>query len=499
MCIKTSKHKCIIYIQPIEGTSVSIYQNKRLLKKITSYYKLITMIHYYDKIIIIANNESGIGGFTGTFIINGKTYPFIKNTFKLKGRKTNNKDTLFSSFSGGKYLGCFQDNINNRTLPNLINGRFDISECHNEAVKEGSPYYGLQNGYQCFIGYNYLNSTLLPDERCLTKCMNNNKEYCGGNTTNSIYSTIDVPTIIDYNEYKNKLLPKKNMNITPNSKWIWIEKTNVENNYILGEWKFEWIYNPETITKYCSNPNYNQFDPNGCENKTNDMTCAKTSRLNYQAEENKCSSKINPIKQLNNTFLEYKILDCLNKIPLKKDRKKIHQEFLNNYYNLYKLSCEILKQCNKTEKHLCDNGNLNIDPTFLEHCKNIPQFNRKCPDNINQNKQQCSKGSLKYELLKDKCFKNNYCFDKYADSSTIKCYLPNYDITKYLNLNDYKYFQTIKKAYMNLDNILIRQSGIIDKWKHILKDICISSKNLQFEEDISLSCPCKKSSYCHPC
>ena len=52
---------------------------------------------------------------------------------------------------------------------------------------------------------------------------------------------------------------------------------------------------------------------------------------------------------------------------------------------------------------------------------------------------------------------------------------------------------------MNLDNILIRQSGIIDKWKHILKYICISSKNLQFEEDISLSCPCKKSSYCHPC
>lgn len=468
-------------IQSLKGTNLDIYKNDKLIDKLKfNEFKSIEIkdINYYDDIIIKANNLYGYGGFTGDIITSNETIFFTKNIFELTGQKTNNDNTLFNKFSGGKYLGCFRDNINNRVMKYQAPGTHDIESCHNEAVQNQYPYYGLQNGNLCFLGYEYQNGIQMNDNYCNLKCNKNNKEYCGGNAINSVYSSFETPNIIEYG-YN---LEKKSKNIHPSSKWIWVEKKNtIPDAYIIGNWEFKWTFKPPNITKFCNNPNYYEFNPKGCLNNLNTESCRKTKLSNYIIDKTLCKTQIKLKTEVLEGFLENRILNCLNIIPKKLNRNKLQNDFITNYYDLFKLSCHILNTYDKSSKlNLCSqSNNIYKSNEFINHCKSIPKEKRICPPNISNIEQNVSRNSLNYELLEDKCNKYNYCFDEYSKQSP-KCYLPNMDITKFMNLYDDHYFQAIKKTFLVL-NYLPNSKKKFNNWYNLLTNLIIVTKNLIYE------------------
>lgn len=448
--------KNILSFQCIEGTNLEIYKNDTLIKKIdyTSPKEFqIENLEYYDSIIIIANNKKGKGGFIGNWTIDGKKYLTNKSLFTLEG--LNIKDT--KEYRGGKDIGCFRDNIDKRVLPTQLEGISDIQRCHDEALKGAYPYYALQNGSQCFMGYNYLNSQLLDDKECFIKCIDNKDEFCGGPTSNRVYSSFQVPEIKEY----DKDLEKKNKIINKKSKWIWIESNNMPSTNVYGQWKFIWTYIPQDI-EFCPNPSYCEFNKLGCYDK---KKCSKTVKKGYKINKKLCKTKLNS----NFIGLDNYILEKLSKIP-KENRTIIQQNFLRKLYNIYQTSCLIIKENNYIHEYrtLCGLEKIGKLPSFQEKCSQIPLYHRNCPSDIKEKYQKISKDSLGEEWLKNICINNNYCFDSKSKEGP-KCFKPNkINIDDYIDFYDYQIPNSIELA----GQIVNKKKTILNnKWIKELKNL----------------------------
>jgi len=97
------------------------------------------------------------------------------------------------------YVGCFTDS-SDRDLWAASNSSHVISQetCSEFCSNYYTPYFGLQNGTECFCGYSY--GSYGPSTSCTVKCAGNPSETCGGVNANSVYRVqLDVvPLSITY-------------------------------------------------------------------------------------------------------------------------------------------------------------------------------------------------------------------------------------------------------------------------------------------------------------
>ena len=129
----------------------SIYLNDKLIKNGVNtqdniYTQLINNVSDNGKIRIIVNATGAKGGFIGSIITNNKTIVTNKQNFKIKGQQIIPGNSDFETYSGGKYMGCYQDSLKHDTLSHKIGDNISIEKCHQHAIEKEMPFYGLQNG-----------------------------------------------------------------------------------------------------------------------------------------------------------------------------------------------------------------------------------------------------------------------------------------------------------------------------------------------------------------
>jgi len=85
------------------------------------------------------------------------------------------------------YVGCYADSSSNRDLwaASSSSGNGSIALCASFCSSYYTPYFGLQNGDQCFCGYSY--GSQGTSTACTMKCTADPTETCGGVFANSIY------------------------------------------------------------------------------------------------------------------------------------------------------------------------------------------------------------------------------------------------------------------------------------------------------------------------
>ncbi|XP_062591129.1 sialate:O-sulfotransferase 1-like [Saccostrea cucullata] len=92
----------------------------------------------------------------------------------------------------GKRLGCFEDNetrsFDPRNYHRLQN--MDASVCRDHCLKidQEFKYIGLQHGSACFCGHHVKFWNRRSDNECYITCPGNEKETCGGDWRNEIFT-----------------------------------------------------------------------------------------------------------------------------------------------------------------------------------------------------------------------------------------------------------------------------------------------------------------------
>lgn len=491
------KSKCdalSIKIQAYPGSTIKILHNS---KHVYSVYDtivhdfIINEFKKFDELALLVDNTNNKGGFICTCKINGQTYYSDRNMFTCLGRKNNNKGTIFGDYRGGKYMGCYRDS-SDRILDQMMPGSYSTGECYNQAVQNMKPFYGLQAGRQCFLGYDYMKGARLEDSLCNSKCTKNNEEYCGGIWANDVYSSIEPPPVEDYFD-KDRV--KRDKNISGGAKWVWIEGKNMDDSYMLGEYKFTWIYQPPDKIPFCPFQQYDNYLPSGCSNPKTDATCLKSAKKDYRADELVCNKKLDINEFIRDGSFVSLILNCYNNIN---KGTKVEADFLKSLNELYSLSCGIIKDNGEydSDKAYCD-LEINNDQEFKDRCRKTPVAKRECPNNISADLQKAQKNTLEYDMLKAQCKYNKYCFDDKSGGEP-KCFKPTFDTEKYVIDSDYKLFNAIDKA---IELNCQRQNKQL---KIAIVDLVKKAKILQYDSDYGFSCPCRTTSNqddlsCFPC
>ncbi|GLI60841.1 hypothetical protein VaNZ11_003049 [Volvox africanus] len=93
----------------------------------------------------------------------------------------------------GMYLGCYPD-TSYHLLPDLYDAsatEMTISRCRTLAQLNGSLYFGLKGGDECFGGSetSRLMGPMADSAECNLSCSGNSSEICGGSETLSVYTT----------------------------------------------------------------------------------------------------------------------------------------------------------------------------------------------------------------------------------------------------------------------------------------------------------------------
>lgn len=89
-----------------------------------------------------------------------------------------------------KYLGCYDDNFDDRDLGNLNEDELQtVEKCVALCASSGYPYAGLQDGYYCNCGQQFGKFGKLDSNECHSACSGDSTEICGGQSKNSVYET----------------------------------------------------------------------------------------------------------------------------------------------------------------------------------------------------------------------------------------------------------------------------------------------------------------------
>jgi len=82
------------------------------------------------------------------------------------------------------YIGCYADNAaRDLWRASSVNGSTKLCAAFCEPYYV--PYFGLQDGDQCYCGYSY--GSVGPSNACTTPCSQDPSEKCGGRMANSVY------------------------------------------------------------------------------------------------------------------------------------------------------------------------------------------------------------------------------------------------------------------------------------------------------------------------
>lgn len=404
-------------------------------------------IKLYDKIKIRISPENNKGAFIGQFTLDNTTYLTNDKNFKIVGQYVGNDHHGLGSFSGGKYLGCYNDissksSKSSKALATYKSDIKTISDCHQGAVVNKQIYYAMQNGNECWIGGNYNKYGSKPALSCGMSCQQKGatNSYCGGPNANQVFSTIEAAEIKTLTDKEVGIA--RNKNISTNAQWLIPKQSELVDCWPDGIWEYVWINNPPDKIPVCNYIKYVEYQPSGCHDPTNALTCLKSVKDNYQIDTTKCQHIYKPSSNYDsNSF--FKIINRAHrKAQAVKNNQEVSQ-YLSLMKDTYKAACQLLNEdINPSNyKALC----LNDKNRFKQHCKSISYHNRRVPSNINSSSQNCKKGSLKCKILKEKCQLRNHCFDENSRRGP-KCYLANLSEIDQLELNLPGFYTAISKA-----------------------------------------------------
>lgn len=364
--------------------------------------------------------------------------------------------------AGGVYV--IEPNLSGCDWQCYLNRYPDLSKAYGSHNLDGakSHYiaYGMNEGRDCGC----------PKSK--------SKSFCGGKTSTQVYSTTEVPNIINLQD--SERIPR-NSKLSGASKWLWLHKNSVKDDFIIGSWKFTWTYIPDKPINFCDNPDYQEFLPYGCSNQDDTSTCSKSNNPNFKGNSKLCKKKNSSILPFKNNTFTYIIQRCINKIESQKKEgvTRDNWEFLKDYSELYKTSCQILKKYGSNGEDLntiCDFDK--YEGKWDKKCQDIDLKSRKYPDNIPEKNQCVSPNTIEYEVLKKKCKYNNYCFDKYAHTGP-KCYLPNFDDDEIVKFNNYRFEVGINKASLIIENKK-ENCNLILRWKTQVIDLLKKAKIIDY-------------------
>jgi len=207
-------------------------------------------------------------------------------------------------YSAGRRIGCFKDGAdceNKQQLPTRIglNGIFTHEQCRDKAMKQDSKYYGLQNGGECYMSPGGMvdnrdtngQKCSAPNHECIMKSRAAYGQLTGGERRNDIYSTTEPPILSEVlpNAWESRGWFSANLlgKFTDKGKQMSLLKTEGASN--TGWWgdghQFHgWMvieFKPtSSTTEFCSNPNYNEWYPPGCADRSTHDKC-KASPMTY--------------------------------------------------------------------------------------------------------------------------------------------------------------------------------------------------------------------------
>ena len=313
----------------------------------------------------------------GHIYLNGVFYKTNPTNFKIL--------STYGWYGGfkkaGKRLGCFKDG-GSRRLPYQVKGWNSQETCRYWAQRRGHPYYGLQNGGECYTGTD-LNKAksygALNDSSCNIRGRDNTQSFwqkspkyqiLGGGWANDIYSTLENPDMRDCGDAKGQKF------ISTNGGHIVFEKNTRKLKPALGpdcshsdRTYVEYAFQPYISDKisFCPNDNFDEFNPSGCKNPDSIYKCINSVRKNYKVDETLCIKKNNfnhnsydNLKTFSLLRRTFWLLDRVPKEASANNKKKINkwkEKLTNNMKNDAQLACIMTTHKDGTDMTSCVSKN----------------------------------------------------------------------------------------------------------------------------------------------
>ena len=231
-----------------------------------------------EKIIIKATNNAGDGGLIFEFKIGDKIIYSNKQNCTFIGKESNS-----GRVAGNKWVGCFRDNPWTRDLSTYIGSGMTITNCMDIAISRGMPYYGMQNGGECWLGNSYGRYGSIGNDNCSLGCNANYNERCGGYNANTVYSVNEQPNILEREKPSHV-----DNRFTSFSKYLWPTEGGI---FSLGTYIIHVEIPRFDTLAFCPDPDFDEYNPSGCLQPLDKNSCKSTPLANYTSELSKCYNK----------------------------------------------------------------------------------------------------------------------------------------------------------------------------------------------------------------
>lgn len=203
-------------------------------------------------------------------------------------------------YKSGKKLGCFSDAstcITTRLTDTLEGSNYTEEQCRNKAMKRGDKFYGLQEKGICKTSgsnsnnYENLNFTnpaqeCISDNQCNTKNSATWGQVVGSTGNNLVYSNESAPKLVNastINEF-NSVISNQFDQQGEKCNLLTTEPEMLGNASFRGNEFYGYLvieFKPKTnSSKFCPDPNYNEWNPKGCSLRTDKTSCSTTA-INY--------------------------------------------------------------------------------------------------------------------------------------------------------------------------------------------------------------------------
>lgn len=380
-----------------------------------------------DKIQFRIGGE-GRGGLVAQIKIGDKTVVTNSENFTITGQQINvspdkQRDSVGYSasdylpeYSGGKYLGCFKDG-DPRALPKLMGKSLSLTKCHQLAVDNNTPYYGLQNGGECWIGKTPTKYDELASTRCGERCRTNGNEYCGGPMANQVYSILDGVDIMELPN--NSKLGSPNSEIDSSARWVIPRQHDLSDNFPGGVWEFVWTNTAPARIPYCNYPKYSKFQPSACTDPTDSTRCWSSQRPNYEADPDKCGLLFKPKGDYDGPYF----FSIINRAYQNKNQSGVNPEGAKNLTSqmqtAYRAACQVILEAKHQSTYDAVCHDISQHPS-KNQC-DIPVTNRTPVAAVNSKLQESLPGSPDWEQAKLECHGSNGCFESNHQTKP-RCY-----------------------------------------------------------------------------
>lgn len=461
----------------------------------------------YSKVRVVLDAAGIAGGMRGQIKVGDAIFVTNASNWKIKGQQINPGKTHYQPFSGGKYIGCFQDN-SSRALPTYVgtvSGSTPIQKCHQAAIDRKAPYYALQAGNECFVGFTYSKYGYLPDQRCTTRCQGSPNQYCGGTWANQVYSTLESPNIqeLDDQVLKRTGYPARNQDIDAASMWIIPRGQNWPGHWPQGKFEFFWVNTPPQKLPFCNYPRFNEFQPSGCKDPQNPFSCWSSQRPNYQADSSKCKRIYKPSPGLTSDNFFSTINRAYRKSIKGGDAQT--EQFLDSMRDAYQAACQVILASGEKAPYegLCLAEKKKHRKKLDHLCSQVPVTKRQAPESISPRLLHCSPGSLECQQLKTQCDREGFCYDDTKPKSP-HCYKPP-STSDYEGENSARFYSALTKAQELSTHPKLKNGAEVSSFNEAVKHMIRQGRIAEFNPSDKLQCNCQfkfndpKALRCYPC